>query len=215
VLAISEPEFDSNQQPVCTRGSCYHAVYYGGRAALYINKRWPVSSVTQWKQDGGIDWCSVTFLGQDPWTVYSVYSPNNSPEWTSPLTDLTRRTREGRSLVVGDFNLYHPMWDREGRQSRHCDAALTLAGRWEMDLLTPWGVTTRKGKPGERDSTIDLAWGLANLQGWHAGINDVEGSDHVAQVIHIEEAITQRPPGEASTQFSWALLDREWEGSSN
>jgi hypothetical protein len=208
VLAISEPEFDTHQQPVCTRGSRYYAVYYGGRAALYVHKRWPA---TGWTQTGGVDWCAVTFKGVNPWTIYSVYSPNPGPEWASPLTELAEGPLEGRCLVVGDFNLHHPMWDREGRESRHCNTALTLVDRWDLELLTPWGTVTRRGKPGERDSTIDLAWSTPDLQAWHDGHNSVEGSDHVAQVIHIDDTATPHPlPSNGPAQYSWALINREW-----
>jgi hypothetical protein len=65
------------------------------------------------------------------------------------------QTPQGENLLVGDFNLHYPLWDREGRHSRGADGILALAEHWQLALATPWGEPTRIRK-GNRDSTIDM-----------------------------------------------------------
>ena len=112
-IAISEPWINTYTNGVyCPRRSRYNVIYYSGRAALYIHKRHAAGT---WEPSGGCDWCAATFTTREgPITIYSIYSPVESREWISPLTELAEHTPQERSIIVGDFNLHHPLWDREG-----------------------------------------------------------------------------------------------------
>ena len=90
----------------------------------------------------------------------------------------------GPQVIVGDLNLHHPLWDREGRTTPESSTLLRLARRWHLNLATPWGEPTRQ-RHNERDSTIDHAWASANLLVRYHGDLGYEGSDHRAQLIEV------------------------------
>jgi ribonuclease HI len=68
-------------------------------------------------------------------------------------------------LVLGDFNLHHPLWSRTHRRAnRGTQAAqplLTIVEDFQLGLLTPPGTTTHRWKSGE--STIDLAFASGDV----------------------------------------------------
>ena len=49
---------------------------------------------------------------------------------------LSSKRPTGPQLLVGDFNLHHPLWDRAGRLTLEAGTLLTLAKRWDLTLLT-------------------------------------------------------------------------------
>ena len=194
--------------PSCPRSCNYHLLFGGGRTAIYVHKRHPLHS---WTSEISRDFCSVSFpaLGA---TVYSIYSPNPTIRpWTTPLHTLAARPRPvGTTMLVGDFNLHHPLWDRFKRESTGATALLALAEAWELQLLTPWGEPTRSGH-GQLDSTIDHAWVTAvdgRAQGVYEGPEEFVGSDHRPQV-----AVCGTPLPAASREplqpagFSWARMN--------
>jgi Endonuclease-reverse transcriptase len=204
VLAIQEPHLNKRtKQPYCPRSSRYHLVYGGGRAAIYVNKRLPLSA---WMPRTGDDWAGIQLRsGGELLSIYSVYSPCDDISWRSPLQDLVNQSPTGRDIVAGDMNLHHPLWDREGRTSRHVGHLLTLAERWNLRLITPWGEPTRR-QGRDRDSTIDHAWVTNTLGAQYLGPVSFTGSDHVAQLIKINT--TRETQSELLPGYSWSLMDR-------
>ena len=87
-IAIQEPWINSLTKGVyCPNSSRYRAIYYKGRAALYVHKRHEIST---WEQDGGHDWCKATLQSQGrAVTVFSIYSHPSPNEEGSPLEYLT------------------------------------------------------------------------------------------------------------------------------
>lgn len=182
VIAIQEPWINPQLRTTyCPSGGRYHRVYGSGRAALYVHKR---HAVTAWEQRTGQDWCSVTFgRGDTAVTVWSIYSPiRTNQQWASPIHQLRAIEPQGRNILVGDFNLHHPFWDKEGRESRGVGDLLLLAEQWRLYLATPWGEPTRT-KRGDRDSTIDLAWATEGTRVEFLGDLGYAGSDHHAQLV--------------------------------
>ena len=175
---------------------------------MYINKR---IATNEWTSEAREDWASVCLQsGNQPLTVYSVYSPCEEPNWTSPLELLATRSPTGRDIIAGDINLHHPLWDREGRTSPQAGLLLTLAERWNLRLLTPWGEPIRQGGP-FRNSTIDHAWAIEGLGARYLGPTDLTGSDHRSQLVQIEGTpITRHRPGEPLPGYSWALMDQQY-----
>ena len=174
-------------------------IYSSGKAALYVHKRHRPGS---WSSRAGENWCSVTFR-EGLFTVYSVYNPNLATPQSTPLRFI-RDPEPGEKLVlVGDFNLHHPLWDRYGRESACSDDLLQLAQRLQLGLATPKGECTRFAK-GRRDSTIDLAWVSQTLPSHYMGsIHGLTGSDHVAQHIRVGQGVLA---GQAP-YYRWRELD--------
>jgi Reverse transcriptase (RNA-dependent DNA polymerase)/Endonuclease-reverse transcriptase len=211
VIAIQEPAKSTGTGRLyCPANGKYHLIYGGnGQAALYIHKR---HGIAGWSQATGTNWCSVTFkAGPEPLTVWSIYSPCEGPGWQSPLETLPERPPEGRHLLVGDMNLHHPLWDREGRTSPHAEVLLSLVHRWNLVLATPWGEPTRRRNTEyreDRDGTIDLAWYTESLQVRYEGGLNYAGSDHTAQLVRIKSRQYQQPPS-APPGWSWTKMDKD------
>ena len=47
------------------------------------------------------------------------------------------------TILLGDSNLHHPLWDLYERSSLGATKLLDLAAQWGLDLLTPKGQKTR------------------------------------------------------------------------
>lgn len=137
IIAIQEPWINPQLKTTyCPSAGRYHRVYGSGRAAMYVHKRHAIAS---WKQQVGRDWCSITFgHGGEAITVWSIYSPIRvaTEQWVSPIHELKSTEPRGRNILVGDFNLHHPFWDKEGRESRGAGDLLELAERWDLYLVT-------------------------------------------------------------------------------
>ena len=211
VIAIQEPARSTGTGRLyCPANGKYHLIYGGdGQAALYIHKR---HGIAGWSQATGKNWSSVTFkTGPELLTIWSIYSPCEGSEWQSPLETLPERPPEGRHLLVGDMNLHHPLWDREGRTSPHAEVLLSLAHRWNLALATPWGEPTRRRNTEyreDRDGTIDLAWYTELLQARYEGGLNYAGSDHTAQLVRIKSRQHQQTPS-APPGWSWTKMDKD------
>ena len=70
----------------------------------------------------------------------------------------------GEHLVLGDFNLHHPLWNPPGY--RHTDAKaerlLDIATGKDLGILLPEGAITYK--KGTARTTIDLTWATPRLR---------------------------------------------------
>ena len=211
IVAIQEPSRNRETGRLYCPARCKYYLIYGGsgRAALYVHKR---HSVAAWSQDTGEDWCSVTFgSGQEAVTIWSIYSPCEEAGWRSPLNEIAERPPVGRHLLVGDMNLHHPLWDREGRVSTHADALLSLAERWDLELATPWGEPTRRrntSQRDDRDGTIDHAWYSNTLRVSYEGPLDYAGSDHAAQLVRVVDPANTLRPRSVPRGWTWALMDK-------
>jgi Reverse transcriptase (RNA-dependent DNA polymerase)/Endonuclease-reverse transcriptase len=112
----------------------------------------------------------------------------------------------GRHVLTGDFNMHHPLWDKAGRCSTKANILLELAQRWDLELATPWGLTTRFG-PDQLDSTIDHVWATDSLAVDYYGDAGLAGSDHLAQAFSITDDTPQPRRAETPRGWNWALLD--------
>ncbi len=203
VISIQEPHLTKHAQPWLPSNTPYYLVPSQGRAAIYLHRRW---DLTTWTSQSGPDWCSVTLYPpqQQPLTIWSIYSPNpHLPEWQSPLTHLATTQLRGRHFIVGDFNLHHPLWDRHHRTSPRVDTLLNLVNYAGLSLVTPPGLTTWSSHD-RRDSTIDLAWTSPSLSVYGPTPLDYTGSDHIPLTYTIRATAPkpQRCPG-----WNWKTLD--------
>jgi hypothetical protein len=213
IIAVQEPWRNPNVPATtyCPRRSRYHLIYAGegSRSALLVHKKYPVS---QWEAKTTQDLCQIQLQtkGDETLTVYSIYSPipcrrSTGLHWRSPIHHLMTLDPPHRTLLVGDFNLHHPNWDKYGRRTEGVGDLLALSASWGLRLHTPWGEPTRT-RHRNRDSTIDLAWATQDLQVAYEGPEDYGLSDHRPQVIHVGSGVTKRlePKG-----FNWKMMDRD------
>ena len=100
--------------------------------------------------------------------IHNIYNPINQAtgESLSTLPNLWRALEANRSeehIVLGDFNLHHPMWagTQARRTSDKAGDLLELIADHHLELLLPIGTKTRqeRGEP----STIDLVFRTRSL----------------------------------------------------
>src|SRR6266516_7535060 len=218
VLAIQEPWLNTQAKltTYCPRSSNYHLIHQpGGRAALYIHKRW---NINQWDYQQTQDWCRITLLGEQPLSVWSIYNQteNPSPLNPSPLhteSPIRREVISGSHILAGDFNLHHPLWDQHERESDGAGDLLAIAELGGLTLRTPYGAVTRapQGNQRGRTSTIDHFWTSRDLDTTYKGLEDRQRSDHYRQILHISQASEVSIPQSKPTQYTgwaWKRMDK-------
>ena len=168
ILAIQEPWrnpfINTSYHPLKTH---FHLAYLGDpatRGCLYINKQ----------IDPGA-W-SVTYTSKDiiilkirnsitdkTMHIYNVYNEIGT-DTMSNLAEAIGAQEPHDSLVLGDFNLHHPLWSawqlRGGEESR-AEQLLGLIEDFQLQLLNVHGMTTHRWHGGE--STIDLTFASENI----------------------------------------------------
>jgi exonuclease III len=188
VLSVQEPWINKQTKSTyCPRNSKYHLIHSpGGRAALYISKKYPVH---QWEYEASENWCRVWFHGSPGLEIWSVYNPPANK--TIPEALLQRPTPTLPTVVSGDFNLHHPLWDQYERLEPQADSLLQLALQWELDLRTPKGTITRapQGRQRGRPSTIDHFWVSTSLKAEYYGSDERGKSDHYPQVLEVDHGL--------------------------
>ena len=99
-----------------------------------------------------------------------------------------------RHLIVGDFNLHHPLWGGPEIHQSHNGAELLIDGieLYNLDLLLPPGTITRKFN--QQRSSLDLAISTPNLTSKVRSCSITDqflGLDHrsIETIIEIEGAL--------------------------
>jgi endonuclease/exonuclease/phosphatase family metal-dependent hydrolase len=135
------------------------------RACLYINKRldpstWSVSYVSK-------DIISLTI--RNPTAGKSIHIVNVYNEVGTNTLQKLRETIGALDppygiMVLGDFNLHHPLWSAKHRRTGEGQSAqelITIIEDLQLQLLTVPGTPTHQWKDGE--STLDLTFASEDL----------------------------------------------------
>lgn len=129
------------------------------RVCLYINKRidpstWTVSHPT--KDIITIEVTNPTL--RNKLCVFNVYNEVGTDTLATLGEAIGRLDPLDEILILGDFNLHHPLWSTTYRRSRSGMSAvqplLTIIQDYHLQILTEPGTMTHRWKEGE--STIDL-----------------------------------------------------------
>ena len=192
LLAIQEPWINKHTKSTYyPRSSKYYLVHScEGRAAIFVSRRFEIG---HWEYEATKDYCRVWFpgVGSSGLELWSIYNPPENK--TLPRDLLNRQAPAYATVLAGDFNLHHPLWDQFGRYERKAEALLSLATQWDLDLRTPAGTITRAPQGGQRGrtSTIDHFWVTTDLRTTYHGLEKRGKSDHYPQVL---EVYTNGPP---------------------
>lgn len=127
--------------------------------------------------------------------VYNVYSQPpgsySTTEYPTPIPQLAPLLeREGEHIVLGDFNLHHPLWSGVRNPTIHAAAEplAQLAATYDLSLALPKGEVTWEARG--CTSTIDLVFLSRGLQGRLVKCSaqkDLDfGSDHYPIGLEIE-----------------------------
>jgi hypothetical protein len=141
------------------------------RFLTYVNKR---ISIDSWSEVSYLpDAQLITLcLGATQINIHNIYSPppasHTDNSKISALTVLLHALRmPGEHVVVGDFNLYHPLWGGPVYPHQHtmADLLTNTMRTIGVELTLPQGIITReviRGNIMER-TIINLVWLLATL----------------------------------------------------
>jgi exonuclease III len=176
ILAIQEP-WGNKSTP--TSYNPYDSPFYlayppkqEARVCIYVNKRihpdcWSVTHHSKDAQTVTIRY--ETESQQRTLSIHNIYNP--SPSSYSALDIGTLGTlrnclqESGNDhIVVGDFNLHHPLWGGLARPTQHdaADILIDIARNASLDLATESGTITWRARG--LHSTIDLTFLSQHLQ---------------------------------------------------
>ena len=164
ILAIQEPWRNpfkaTTYHPLKTH---FHLIYLDDastRVCFYINKRidpatWSVSCISK-----DIISLSIRSLHSNRnINMFNVYNEVGTDTLTILEEAFGELEPSAEAVVLGDFNLHHPLWSTQHRWPGHGPSAeqlLTIMEDFRLKLLTEPGTPTHRWKDGV--STIDLAF---------------------------------------------------------
>ena len=217
ILAIQEPWTNPFQPTTYNPANSQFYLAYppeAGRACLYINKRLDLNSWQYTSASPDVSTVSLTLKGLTI-HIHNLYSqpPGNyrNTTYKTPLTHLPELLQApGEYIVLGDFNLHHPMWNGPQTVTQHeaADQLLDSVMQANLQLLLPPGSTTWEARGGR--STIDLVFGsdlVANRLIECKVRQDLDqGSDHlpIATILALEPQLA--PP---SRKRNWKKMNLE------
>lgn len=169
ILAIQEPWrnpfIDTSYHPLKEHFQLTYLADAGTRVCFYINKRidpstWNVSYVSK-------DIISLKILNPCSGRKMHILNVYNEVG-TNTLATLGEAMgipgQHNEAVVLGDFNLHHPLWSTSHRRAGGGPSAqqlITIIEDFQLQLLTVPGTPTHRWKDGE--STIDLTFASEEL----------------------------------------------------
>jgi hypothetical protein len=170
VLAVQEPwrnpYITTSYHPLKEHFQLTYLEDVATRVCFYINKRidpstWSVSYITK-------DIIVLEITSPNLYNKLCVINVYNEVV-TNTLHDLGevigRFSPSNELLVLGDFNLYHPLWSTKHRRGNSgipaAQPLLTIIEEFQLKLLTVPGTSTHRWKDGE--STIDLTFASEDI----------------------------------------------------
>ena len=205
------------------------------RVCIYVNTKIPM---TQWySRVHSEDLVTVTLKsqreGQKTLHIHNIYNASPSQRFEAhSRTDRSRtevvkeyseissldtlrtaiaRNADDEHLIVGDFNLHHPLWTDPGmHQHPEADALIDIINTSQLQLLTPEGMPTFKPRKRSGATTIDLTLATINTADTmvKCGITRKLNfdSDHEALVTELDRTVEFNPPREIR---NWKKMDRK------
>lgn len=185
------------------------------RSVIYINALIPTDSY-QSIPTNTLDITALTLHLQSstlPVLIFSIYNP---PRSTLTIQDtntlLNSISNPANIILIGDFNLHHPLWtgDFFPQRTRACDATslIDLLTSHHLSLALPPATPTFFSSSRNSWSTLDLVFVsnalVGEVQRCHTDTG--HGSDHLAVVLDIATDIPRHDP---PRRFKWKEAD--WE----
>ena len=223
IIAIQEPWGNKFQQttynPIKDRFDLLYQEHDQTRVCFFVNKRlagrWIHTSHTP-----DLATLKLWIVGEteEQWiNIHNPYKPiptSNRDDEPSTLPDLNQvleATPNQKHLVVGDFNLHHPMWAShlERATSQGAEKLLELITEHQLQQLLPTGTRTRQenGEP----STLDLVFGSEEVADCLtscglAGKDLDHDSDHLPVATILSITTTSQP---SRKRQIWHQLDEK------
>ena len=213
ILAIQEPYINSYTDQVTTYsqmlGNRFHLLIkpvsrytdaaHMPRVCFFISKsldpkKWTIQHHTK-------DLSTLTLrTGIGSIHIHNAYNPSpatGQPSVIRPLHNVLAEHPGQQHVVVGDFNLHHPLWARPDYNHRHeeADELVNLAADHGLELLTPPGTITYDKHMGRRchQTTVDLAWATTPVADRLVRCQDrrdwLHAADHVPIITELDISV--------------------------
>lgn len=217
ILAIQEPYINSYTDQVTTYsqmlGNRFHLLIkptskhtdaaYMPRVCFFINKsldptKWTIQHHTK-------DLSTLTLRTRiGSIHIHNAYNPSpvtGQPSAINSLRNVLADHSGQQHVVVGDFNLHHPMWARPDYNHRHeeADELVNLAADHGLELLTPPGTITYEKHTGRgrHQTTIDLAWATTQVADRLVRCQDrwdwLHAADHIPIITELDISVQKSP----------------------
>lgn len=153
----------------CPRSTGFHAVcpdFKNFRVATLVNNEIPTNA---WSSEcPGPDLCTIRVQTDNgPINIHNVYNPSPQSETQrrpGTLPMLRKQLRKpGKHVIVGDFNLHHPLWGgtRQITQQASADILIDILDEFDLvPVLEPGTITWERQNA---ISTIDLVFVTSSL----------------------------------------------------
>ena len=133
------------------------------RVAIYVNKRIPRSHISEIYKERDLISLRMSTTKEDIY-IYNLYiePTTHSIKDTPPILYNLKRLLEnkGEHIILGDFNLHHPLWNSPTYDKYHyiADELLDIVNEIGATLYTLKGLATRDNQRGiyHEKTTIDL-----------------------------------------------------------
>jgi hypothetical protein len=165
ILAIQEPWRNpfiaTSYHPLQTHFQLLYMEDNDTRVCFYINRQidastWNVSFITK-----DIITVEITHpIRHHKLSIINVYNELGTNTLSDLRNTITTLGPNHEVILLGDFNLHHPLWSATGHPARGIRASqplLAIIEDFQLQLLTVPGTTTHRWKDGE--TTIDLTFG--------------------------------------------------------
>ena len=140
--------------------------------------------------------------------IYREAIRGDVTETLDRLNSLLEEDPDGQHMVVGDFNLHHPVWGGlEIEGDREAEQLLTIIDERQLSLLLPQGSITWRA--GESQSTIDLALSTPSVTQRLVSCevkDESHDSDHLPILTTL---LLEAPEATPATHRQWDKLDKE------
>ena len=115
---------------------------------MYVNKRIPKSRISEIYKDTNLISLRMSTTKEDIY-IYNLYieplshSTKDLPPILATLRELLKN--KGGHIILGDFNLHHPLWNSPTYEKHHyiADDLIDIVSEIGANLWTPKGLATR------------------------------------------------------------------------
>jgi len=191
------------------------------RTAIYVNNAILASnSFTQIPTSNG-DMVAISITPTShqakPTLIINIYNPQDKtiiPSLRQFVREQTRPQNYDAIVIVGDFNLHHPLWNPRSypKHDPLADELVDLMLHANMNLLLPPGTITYPTDNQAGGTAIDLVWGNDRAKEYVLKCHTVEVlNDHTSDHLPIEVLLDLEPRTMPATKSPFNYAKTNWE----
>jgi hypothetical protein len=217
ILAVQEP-WRNLQMPTTSRPPNYHLIYLVSketRVCFYVSKAIGHKKWETTEHSPGLVTLTIHLDGRTL-HIHSCYNPPPKPLTSRNLATLQLLPQAldhpGEHLLIGDFNLHHPLWGGTMLPTQHTlsDILIETTVQSNLQLILPQGTVTWRS--GNSMSTLHLSFATSGITEQVLQCQLCEeldsDSDHVPIITSIETLVPQQTECPAQPQWRKANWEK-------